>query len=120
MSLASLVFQVATVIVALLAAGFAWRLDRRLNKMREGQDGMTRLVAELTESTMRAESAVRSLHAASQEAGTELESAIRRAREAAEELRLMTPAETRRQTETQKRPSREAGPAFTDRLKSTR
>ena len=95
-SLTFLIFQGATVIIALVAAAFAWRLDRRLTAMRSGQDGMTKLVAELAETTVRAERAVRELKQAGGEAGAELEAQIARAKEAAEELRLLSPEDRRR------------------------
>jgi len=120
MSHAALIFQAATAVIALIAAGFAWRLDRRLARMRRGQDGMTRLVGELAEATARAERSVRELRAAGDEAGTELSETIAKAREAAEELRLLTPGGRRA-------PARRASPRaadeardFADILKTTR
>ncbi|WP_022697338.1 DUF6468 domain-containing protein [Euryhalocaulis caribicus] len=123
-SLTFLIFQGATVIIALVAAAFAWRLDRRLTAMRSGQDGMTKLVAELAETTVRAEGAVRELKQAGGEAGAELEAQIARAKEAAEELRLLSPEDRRRtqrrEPRAEPRPAESRAQGFADLLKSTR
>lgn len=119
-----MIFQGATVVIALIAAAFAWRLDRRLNAMRRGQDGMTQMVTELAETSVRAERAVRELKAAGGEVGAELEERIARAREAANELRLLSPEDRRRAMrpapETRLRQNEPASQSFADLLKSTR
>lgn len=59
---------------------FCWRLDRRLAKLRSGQDGLKETVMELAEASRHAENAVRSLKAAAAESGRELQARIDEAR----------------------------------------
>ena len=85
---------------------------------------MTKLVAELAETTVRAERAVRELKQAGGEAGAELEAQIARAKEAAEELRLLSPEDRRRtqrrEPRAEPRPTESRAQGFADLLKSTR
>jgi F0F1-type ATP synthase membrane subunit b/b' len=67
---------------------YFWRLDRRLQALRSGQDGVLRAAAELTQATAQAEAAVRSLKATAQEAGRDLQSRINDARATADRLGL--------------------------------
>jgi len=113
----SLAFEIVTIAVALLAAGFAWRLDRRLSAMRKGQDGMTKMVSELAEATLRAEQAVAALKREGAETGQALETAIRDARSAADELRLLQPSR-RIQSQAPRKPA--ASESFNDIFETTR
>jgi len=67
---------------------YFWRLDRRLQALRTGQDGVLRAAAELAQATAQAEAAVRSLRATAQEAGRDLQSRINDARATADRLGL--------------------------------
>lgn len=59
-------FLIALLLVAL---ALFWRLEQRLNALRNGQDGMREATRELIEATTKAEMAIRNLRVASQEAG---------------------------------------------------
>lgn len=69
-------------LMTLLAAClfFCWRLDRKLSRLRTGQDGLKEAVSELAEASRHAEAAVRGLRAAASEAGRELQARIDEAR----------------------------------------
>lgn len=80
-------------VLALMLAAclfYFWRLDRRLQALRSGQDGVLRAAAELAQATAQAEAAVRSLRATAQEAGRDLQSRINDARATADRLGLGT------------------------------
>ncbi len=70
-------FLIALLLVALM---LFWRLEQRLNALRNGQDGMREAARELIEATSKAEAAIRNLRAASQEAGRELQNKINETR----------------------------------------
>lgn len=91
-----IVFQAAAAIIALTAAVMAWRLERRLIRLRTGQDGMQTAAAALTEAVTRAEASVRALRDEGAETAAELERLIARARAASDELRLLSSAPVRR------------------------
>jgi len=78
-------------VLALMLAAclfYFWRLDKRLQALRSGQDGVLRAAAELAQATAQAEAAVRSLRATAQEAGRDLQSRINDARATADRLGL--------------------------------
>jgi hypothetical protein len=74
----------------------AWRLERRLIRLKTGQDGLQQAAAALTAAVTRAEASVRTLRVDGAEAARELETLIARARGAADELRLLNPGGARR------------------------
>ncbi len=76
------------VLVALLAAClfYCWRLEQRLAKLRNGQDGVRATIVELMQATSQAETAVRQLRAAAQDAGQDLQEQIDEARKLTERL----------------------------------
>jgi F0F1-type ATP synthase membrane subunit b/b' len=79
------------IVLALMLAAclyYFWRLDKKLAALRNGQDGVLRAAAELTQATQQAEQAVRSLRATAQEAGRDLQARINDARATAERLGL--------------------------------
>ena len=88
-------FQAAAAVIALTAAIMAWRLERRLVRLRSGQDGMQQAAAALTEAVARAETSVRALRAEGADAAQELEGLIAKARAASDELRLLNAAPRR-------------------------
>ncbi len=55
---------------------YFWRLDRKLNALRTGQDGIRAAAAELVQATTQAETAVRALKLAAAEAGRDLQARI--------------------------------------------
>lgn len=78
-------------VLALMLAAclfYFWRLDKRLQALRSGQDGVLRAAAELAQATAQAEAAVRSLRATAQEAGRDLQSRINDARATTDRLGL--------------------------------
>ena len=78
-------------VLALMLAAclfYFWRLEKRLQALRSGQDGVLRAAAELAQATAQAEAAVRSLRATAQEAGRDLQSRINDARATADRLGL--------------------------------
>ncbi len=92
----TLMFQAAAAIVALAAAIMAWRLERRLVRLKSGQDGMQQAAAALTGAVARAEASVRALRAEGAQTAQELEALIARARAAGDELRLIESGGARR------------------------
>lgn len=71
------VFLIALLLVALL---MFWRLDQKLQALREGNDGMRQSASELVQAISRAELAIRGLRHASEETGRELQNKIDEAR----------------------------------------
>lgn len=67
---------------------YFWRLDRKLAALRSGQDGVLAAAAELAQATAQAEAAVRTLRAAAQESGRDLQARINDARATADRLGL--------------------------------
>ena len=67
---------------------YFWRLDRKLNALRTGQDGIRAAAAELVQATTQAEAAVRSLKLTAAEAGRDLQARINDARATADRLGL--------------------------------
>lgn len=67
---------------------FCWRLDRRLNALRTGQDGVRAAAAELVQATIKAEAAVKTLRATAQDSGRDLQARIDDAKVMAERLGL--------------------------------
>jgi hypothetical protein len=67
---------------------YFWRLDRKLQALRSGQDGVLAAAAELAQATAQAEAAVRALRATAQESGRDLQARINDARATADRLGL--------------------------------
>lgn len=88
MSPITLVIEVVLALMLAACLFYFWRLDRRLNALRSGQDGVLRAAAELAQATAQAETAVRSLRATAQEAGRDLQARINDARATADRLGL--------------------------------
>ncbi len=86
MSPISLVLE--AVLAALLAAClfYCWRLDRQLSALRSGGDGMRAAARELNQAAAQAETAVRQLRGASEEAGRDLQARIDAAKAIADRL----------------------------------
>jgi hypothetical protein len=67
-----------------------WRVDRRLNALKKGQDGVQSSVIALNEATDRARASLAALERATTQSGQVLENRVAEARKLADELRLMT------------------------------
>ena len=79
------------VVCVFLAAtiGYCWVLNKRLQALRSGQDGLRDLIRDLNKATGQAANAINELKAANAEAGAALTGRLRDARELADELGLM-------------------------------
>ncbi|MFZ2030537.1 MAG: DUF6468 domain-containing protein [Vitreimonas sp.] len=67
---------------------YFWRLDRKLNALRTGQDGIRAAAAELVQATTQAEAAIRALKLTAAEAGRDLQARINDARSTSDRLGL--------------------------------
>jgi hypothetical protein len=67
---------------------YFWRLDRKLNALRTGQDGIRAAAAELVQATTQAEAAIRILKLTATEAGRDLQARINDARTTSDRLGL--------------------------------
>jgi hypothetical protein len=67
---------------------YFWRLDRKLNALRTGQDGIRAAAAELVQATTQAEAAIRTLKLTASEAGRDLQARINDARTTSDRLGL--------------------------------
>jgi hypothetical protein len=86
MSPVSLVLEIVLVLLLAACLFYCWRLEQRLTKLRNGQDGVRATVVELMQATAQAETAVRQLRAAAQEAGHDLQEQIEDARKLSDRL----------------------------------
>lgn len=79
------------VVCVFLAAtiGYCWLLNKRLQALRSGQDGLRDLIRDLNKATGQAANAINELKAANAEAGAALTGRLKDARELADELALM-------------------------------
>ncbi len=67
---------------------YAWRLERKLTALRDGQDGVRAAAIELRQATINAEQAVRAMRVTAQDAGRDLQARIDEARAQADRLGL--------------------------------
>jgi hypothetical protein len=83
-------FAIEIVLALMLAVClvYFWRLDKKLQALRSGQDGALAAAAELVQATAQAEAAVRALRATAQETGRDLQARITDARATADRLGL--------------------------------
>jgi hypothetical protein len=79
------------IVIALLGATiyFAFRLDRRLQGMRNVQNELAGVIRELNIAAARAEAGIQGLKAAAESSGQQLEERIRNARHIGEELAIL-------------------------------
>lgn len=75
-----LMIDLVLMVLLAVAIGFCWRLDRRLNALKTGQDGFQAAARELVESVTQAEQAIRLLGRSRDEVGKELQDKIDEAR----------------------------------------
>lgn len=88
MSPITLVIEIVLALMLAICLFYFWRLDRKLNALRTGQDGALRAAAELAQATAQAEAAVRAMRTTAQEAGRDLQARINDARATADRLGL--------------------------------
>jgi len=88
MSPITLVIEIVLALMLAICLFYFWRLDRKLNALRTGQDGALRAAAELAQATAQAEAAVRAMRMTAQEAGRDLQARINDARATADRLGL--------------------------------
>lgn len=90
MTLAALVFEGLVAALLLVAVVMCWRVDRRLNALKKGQDGVQSSVIALNEATDRARASLAALERATSQSGDVLERRVAEARKLADELRLIS------------------------------
>ena len=90
MTLAALVFEGLVAALLLVAVVMCWRVDRRLNALKKGQDGVQSSVIALNEATDRARASLAALERATTLSGKELETRVAEARKLTDELSLIT------------------------------
>lgn len=88
MSPVALVLEGVLAIMLAACLFYFWRLDRKLNALRTGQDGIRAAAAELVQATTQAEAAIRTLKITAAEAGRDLQGRINDARTTADRLGL--------------------------------
>lgn len=88
MSPVTLVLESVLAIMLGACLFYFWRLDRKLNALRTGQDGIRAAAAELVHATTQAEAAVRTLKLTAADAGRDLQARINDARATADRLGL--------------------------------
>lgn len=88
MSPITLVIEVVLALMLAACLFYFWRLDQKLQALRNGQDGALRAAADLMQATAQAEAAVRAMRATAQDAGRDLQARIVDARATADRLGL--------------------------------
>ena len=88
MSPVTLVLEGVLALMLCACLFYFWRLDRKLNALRTGQDGIRAAAAELVQATTQAEAAIRTLKLTAAEAGRDLQARINDARATADRLGL--------------------------------
>lgn len=90
MTLAALIFEGLVAALLVVAVVMCWRVDRRLNALKTGQDGVRESVIALNEATDRARASLGALERATAQSAEVLEQRVGEARTLADELRLIT------------------------------
>ncbi|OLF74052.1 hypothetical protein AWH62_07885 [Maricaulis sp. W15] len=90
MTLAALIFEGLVAALLVVAVVMCWRVDRRLNALKKGQDGVRESVIALNEATDRARASLGALERATAQSAEVLEKRVGEARTLADELRLVT------------------------------
>lgn len=88
MSPVALVLEGALAVMLGACLFYFWRLDRKLNALRTGQDGIRAAAAELVQATTQAEAAIRTLKLTAADAGRDLQARINDAKATADRLGL--------------------------------
>lgn len=88
MSPIAFVVEIVLALMLAVCLFYFWRLDKKLNALRTGQDGSLKAAAELAQATAQAEAAVRAMRLTAQDAGRDLQARINDARATADRLGL--------------------------------
>ncbi len=83
-------FEALLAILLLLTVFYCWRLDRRLNALRNGQDGMRDAVQDLLNATAKAQACILALREATGQSSIELDERIVSAKKLAADLQRMS------------------------------
>ncbi len=76
-------------ILLLVTVFYCWRLDGRLNALRQGQNGMREAIMELIQATQKAEACIEGLRATAGQSGAELDASIHSAQKLAADLQRL-------------------------------
>lgn len=90
MTLAGLIFEGMVAALLLVAVIMCWRVDRRLNALKSGQDGVRESVIALNDATDRARAALAALERATTQSGDVLEQRVAEARKLTDELQFVS------------------------------
>jgi len=82
-------FEILLAVLLLVTVFYCWRLDRRLNALRNGQDGMREAVADLIKATSQAEVCIQGLRDTAGQSSVELEARINKAQKLAADLQRL-------------------------------
>lgn len=82
-------FEILLAALLVLTVIYCWRLDRRLNALRNGQDGMRNAVQDLVNATIKAETSIQGMRATADESCKALDLRITSARKLAADLQRM-------------------------------
>ncbi len=93
-------FEILLAFLLLVTVFYCWRLDRRLNALRNGQDGMREAVTDLIKATSQAEACIQGLRDTAGQSSVELDARITKAQKLAADLQRLS------------RQSRLAGPSI--------
>jgi hypothetical protein len=83
-------FEILLAVLLLVTVFYCWRLDKRLNALRTGQDGMRDAVTELIKATTHAEACIAGLRQSATQSGSELDARIKGAQKMAADLQRLT------------------------------
>jgi Domain of unknown function (DUF6468) len=82
-------FEILLAVLLLVTVFYCWRLDRRLNALRNGQDGMREAVADLIKATSQAEACIQGLRDTAGQSSVELDARITKAQKLAADLQRL-------------------------------
>jgi len=83
-------FEILLALLLLVTVFYCWRLDKRLNALRTGQDGMRDAVTELIKATTHAETCIAGLRQSASQSGNALDERIKNAQKLAADLQRLT------------------------------
>ena len=83
-------FEILLAVLLLVTVFYCWRLDKRLNALRTGQDGMRNAVTELIKATTHAEACIAGLRQNATQSGSELDARIKSAQKVAADLQRLS------------------------------
>ncbi len=83
-------FEILLAFLLLVTVFYCWRLDRRLNALRNGQDGMREAVTDLIKATSQAEACIQGLRDTAGQSSVELDARITKAQKLAADLQRLS------------------------------